>query len=52
MQRIMNLFSKNGNMGRWMTKKGILVLICVALTAVLAAGALGVAGADGKIKGI
>ena len=33
-----------------MTKKGILVLICVILTAVLAAGALGVAGTDGKIK--
>ena len=35
---------------KWMTKKGILFLICVALAAVLAAGALGVAATKGKIK--
>lgn len=35
---------------KWMTKKGILILICAALTVVLAAGALGVAGTSGRIK--
>lgn len=50
MKGMMNLFSKDGNIVRWMIKRPISILICAALIALLAAGALGVAGTNAKIK--
>jgi len=50
MKGMMNLFSKDGNIVRWITKRPISILVCAALIALLAAGASGVAGTNAKIK--
>jgi uncharacterized membrane protein YdfJ with MMPL/SSD domain len=50
MQRMMNLFSKNGKIGRWMVKRPISILVCVALIALLVIGTLGTAATEGRIK--
>jgi len=50
MQGMMNLFSKDGKIGRWMVKRPISILVYAALIALVAAGALGVAGTKQKIK--
>jgi len=50
MQGMMDLFSKDGKIGRWMVKRPISILVYAALIALVAAGALGVAGTKQKIR--
>jgi len=50
MQEMMSLFSKDGKIGRWMTKRPISILVCVALIALLVVGTLGTAATEGRIK--
>jgi len=50
MKGMMDLFSKDGKIGRWMTKRPISILICVVLIALLAVGTLGTAAIGGKVK--
>lgn len=50
MQEMMNLFSKDGEIVRWITKRPISILVCFALIALLAVGTLGTAATKGKIK--
>ena len=50
MKGMADLFSKYGNIVRWITKRPISILICVALFALLVIGTLGTAATEGRIK--
>ena len=50
MKGMKDLFSKYGNIVRWITKRPISILICVALFALLVIGTLGTAATEGRIK--
>jgi type 1 glutamine amidotransferase len=50
MKGMMGLFSKDGNIVRWIRKRPISILFSVALIGLLVAGTLGTAATEGKVK--